>query len=157
MSKTTPFECRGQLFWVFDVCESILFAEMAGIAAETPDRERTPWLAGLEQPLRVHAIVGADHAVDLDDWCDGHQEEFLALVTRAARRLAGRRSITARQAAGWIVLDGHPIIWRGQDSVDTGPVVAFADAMTGIIRGTYPPPPEGRHWYFGHPGDVPAI
>ena len=27
-SKTTPFEYRGQLFWVFDVCESILFAEM---------------------------------------------------------------------------------------------------------------------------------
>ena len=154
MSKTTPFEYHGQLFWVFDVCESILFAEMADIAAQVPERERTPWLACLEQQLRADAIMGANHAVLLDQWCDGHEDEFIALAAQAAKRLGGHGSITAQQAARWIVLDGDPVIWRGQDSVDTGPIVTFARAMIDIIRGVYPQPPEGRHWYFGHPGDV---
>jgi hypothetical protein len=47
VSKTTPFRYRGQLFWVYDLWESFLFAEMADIAAQLPKRERTPWLAGL--------------------------------------------------------------------------------------------------------------
>jgi hypothetical protein len=157
VSKTTPFEYRGELFWVYDVCESILFAEMAGIAARVPEHARTAWLADLEQVLRVDAIMGADHAVLLDQWCDGHEDEFTDLVARAAQRLARRGSVTARQAAEWIVIDGNPVIWRGQDSVDTGPIVSFARAMTDIIRGTYPQPPEGRHWYFGHPGEVLTI
>jgi hypothetical protein len=78
-------------------------------------------------------------------------------VTQAAKRLDERGAITPGEAARWIVLDGHPVIWRGQDSVDTGPITAFAHALIDIIRGAYPPPPEGRHWYFGHPGDVRAI
>jgi hypothetical protein len=158
VSKTTPFKYRGKLFWVFDVCESILFAEMAGIAAQIPARGRTPWLAGLEEQLRVDAIVGASFAVLLDDWCDGgHEEEFIALAAQAGERLALRGRITAQQAADWIVLDGTPVIWRGQDSMDTTPITTFVHAMTGIIRGTYPDPPQGLHWYFGLPGDVRAI
>jgi hypothetical protein len=85
------------------------------------------------------------------------QNEFIAFAAQAAQRLARRGSITAQQAAGWIVLDGDPIIWRGQDTVDTEPIVIFVNAMTGIIRGVYPHPTEGLHWYFGHPGDVLTI
>jgi len=36
VSKTTPAEYHGFCFWVFDVCASILFAEMATVARETP-------------------------------------------------------------------------------------------------------------------------
>jgi hypothetical protein len=53
--------------------------------------------------------------------------------------LARRGSITA-QAVGWIVLDGDPITWRGQGTVDTEPVVIFVNAMIRIIRGVYPHP-----------------
>ena len=155
MSKTTSVEYRGFCFWVFDVCASILFAEMATVAAEPA--ERPGWLAGLEDELRVHAVVGADFAVPLDRWCDGHEEQFLALVAEAGRRLAERGAITAQQAAAWIVLDSTPVIWRGQDAVDTGPVVAFAQALAAIIRGTYPQAPPGHWWYFGHPGGVRTI
>jgi hypothetical protein len=63
---------------------------------------------------------------------------------QAGRRLAGRGSITAQQAAVWIVLDSTPVLWRGQDHVETGPVVAFAEARAAIIRGTYPQAPPGR-------------
>ena len=70
------------------------------------------------------------------------------------RRLRESRGITAQQAAGWIVLDDQPVIWRGHSAVDTAPIVTFADALIGIVRGTYPQPPDGLHWYFGHPGDV---
>ena len=87
MSKTTPAEYHGFCFWVFDVCQSILFAEMAAVAGEAPAAERSAWLADLERQLRVHAIVGADFAIPLDQWCDGHEEQFLALVSEAGRRL----------------------------------------------------------------------
>lgn len=157
MSKTTAAEYHGFCFWVFDVCQSILFAEMATVASERPAVERSGWLASLEHQLRVHAIVGADFAIPLDQWCDGHEEQFLALVTVAGRRLAERGTITAQQAAAWIVLDGTPVIWRGQDAVDTDPIVTFAEALASIIRGTYPQAPPGRQWYFGHPGEVQTI
>lgn len=154
MSKTTPGGYRGHLFWVFDVCESILFATMAEIAAQAPEDERSAWLADLEQQLRVDAILGADQFIALDEWCAGHEEQFVELVAGAARRLAERGHITARQAAEWIVLDSEPIIWRRQDVVQTAPVIAFAQALIEIVRGTYPPPPDGARWYFGHPGPV---
>jgi hypothetical protein len=154
---TTPAEYHGFCFWVFDVCESILFAEMAAVAGETPACEHSAWLADLERQLRVHAIAGADFAIPLDQMCDGHEEQFLALVAEAGRRLAGRGTITAHQAAAWIVLDGFPIIWRGQDAVDTDPIVVFAEALVAIIGGTYPQAPPGHQWYFGHPGEVRTI
>ena len=154
MSKTTPGGYRDHWFWVFDVCESILFATMADIAAQMPAHERGPWLTDLEHQLRVDAIVGADQFISLDEWCDGHEEQFIDLVARAAQRLAERDHITAQEAAEWIVLDQEPIIWRGQDTVDTGPVIIFAHALIDIIHGTYPQPPDGLRWYFGHPGEV---
>ena len=157
MSSTTAGEYRDFCFWVFDVCGSIVLAEMATVASETPAAERSAWLAGLERQLRVHAIVGADFGIPLDEWCDGHEEQFLALVTEAGRRLAERGPITAQQAAAWIVLDGKPILWRGRDPVDTWPMVAFADAMAAIIRGTYPQAPRGYWWFFGLLGGVRTI
>ncbi len=155
VSKTMSAGYRGFCFWVLDVCASLLFAEMATVASEPA--ERPEWLASLEGELRVHAVVGADLAVPLDEWCDGHEEQFLALVAEAGRRLAGRGAVTARQAAAWVVLNGAPVIWRGQDTVDTAPVVAFAEALAAIIRGTYPQAPPGHWWYFGHPGEVRTI
>lgn len=157
MSKTTPAQYHGFRFWVFDVCESILFAEMAAVASERPGAERSAWLASLEHQLRVHAIVGADFEIPLDQWCDEHEEQFLALVTEAGRRLAERGTITAHQAAAWIVLGGIPIIWRGQDAMSTDPIVTFAQALAAIIRGTHPQAPPGQWWYFGHPGEVQTI
>lgn len=75
----------------------------------------------------------------------------------AGRRLAGRGAITAWHAAAWTVLDGTPIIWRGQDAVDTDPIVTFAEALAAIIRGTYPQAPPGQWWCFGHPSQVQTI
>jgi len=157
VSKTAAADYRGFKFWVFDVCQSILFAEMAAVARETPEAARAPWLADIEHELRVHAIVGADFAIPLDQWCDGHEEQFLGLVAEAARRLARCGSITGQQAAEWIVLDGKPIIWRGEEAVDIGSIVSFADALAAIIRGTYPQAPPGHRWYFGVPGGVRTI
>jgi hypothetical protein len=156
VSQTTWTEYHDFGFWVFDVCASILFAEMAAVASETPAAERSAWLADLEHELRAHAVV-SDFATPLHEWCDGHEEQFLALVTEAGRRLAERGTITKQQAAAWIVLDGTPIIWRGQDAVDIDPIVTFADAVIAIIRGTYPQAPPGQWWLFGVPGGVQTI
>jgi hypothetical protein len=156
VGTTTPFEYRGGLFWVYDVWGSFLFAEMADIAAQVPEPGRTPWLADLERKLRVDAIAGASFCVFLDRWCDGHEDEFIELATQAARQLAARGSITSRQAASWMVLDGRPVRWRGKDPVDTAPIVVFVRAMADIILGVYPAPPDGLHWYFD-PSGVRAI
>jgi SAM-dependent methyltransferase len=76
---------------------------------------------------------------------------FLAILAEAALRLAERGRITAEDAARWTVLDNQTIIWRGQELVDTGPVVAFAEILTEIIHGGYPEPPPGHAWFFGLP------
>lgn len=151
MSKTTPAGYHGFEFWLYDVCESILFAEMAEVINEHPRRQRPDWLTALKRELRVHALVGADFYVPFDDWCDGHEEEFLAIVAEASRRLEERGRITAEEASAWVVLDGKPIIWRGQEFEDTAPVVAFAEILRAIIRGEYPEAPAGHRWFFGLP------
>jgi hypothetical protein len=47
-------------------------------------------------------------------------------ATQAAQNLARRGPVTAGQAAGWIVLDGSPVIWRGKDPVETAPIVTLS-------------------------------
>jgi len=132
--------CRGQDFWVFDVSESILLAEMADVARRAAGAERGGWLAELENQLRVAAILGAEHGVDLDEWSGGHEEEFIALIREAAGQLADRRSISRDEAARWLVLEEHPIIWRNQDSIEArlrGPGMYFS-RVRGLLRGVGP-------------------
>ena len=45
MSQTQYGEYHDFGFWVFDVCMSILFAEMATVASGTPAAGRSAWLA----------------------------------------------------------------------------------------------------------------
>ena len=101
MSKTVPAGYHGFEFWVYDVCASILFAQMADVIAETPKSRRPGWLTELKQQLRVHAVLGANQYVSLEEWYDGHEEEFLAVLAEAARRLAARGRVTAEEAAAW--------------------------------------------------------
>ncbi len=142
---------------MFDVAESLLFATMAEVAATAPVGQRSAWLSDLEYQLRLHAVAGASLAVPLGEWCDGHEEEFLALLIEAGQRLAARGRVTAAEAVTWTVLDGTPVIWRGHDAIATGPAVAVADALAAVIRGTHPQAPPGQEWYFGHPGGARTI
>jgi hypothetical protein len=149
MSKTVPAGYHGFGFWMYDVDASILFAQMADVIAETPKRQRPEWLSTMKLELRAHAVHGANQYVDLGEWCDGHEEEFLAVLAEAARRLAERDRITAEEAAAWIVCDGLPIIWRGAEAEETAAAVFLAGILEAIVRGQYPEPPAGRHWFFG--------
>jgi hypothetical protein len=151
VSKTVPAGYHGFEFWVYDVCASILFAQMADVIAETPKSRRPGWLTELKQQLRVHAVLGANQYVSVDEWYDGHEEEFLAVLAEAARRLAARGRVTAEEAAAWIVVDGLPIIWRGRESEETAPAVALAEVLDAIVHGRHPEPPPGYRWFFGGP------
>jgi hypothetical protein len=148
VSKTAPAGYHGFEFWVYDVCASILFAQMADVIAETPERQRPEWLSALKQQLRVHAVLGAEQYIPLGEWCDGHEEEFLAILAEAARRLAARGRITAGEAAAWIACDGQPVIWRGQEFEETAPAVVLAGILDAIVHGDYPDPPTGYRWFF---------
>lgn len=55
------------------------------------------------------------------------------------------------------MLDGEPIIRRGDDVLLTAPVVTFGKALVTIGQGNYPAAPPGHQGYFGWPGDVRTI
>ena len=133
---------------MYDVYASILFAQMADVIAETPKGQRPEWPTALKQ-LRVHAFLGANQYVHLDERCDGHEEEFLEILAEAVRRLAACGRITAKEAAAWIVCGRQPIIWRGEGFEETAPVIAFAESLDAIVRGEYPEQPAGYCWFFG--------
>ncbi|MFD9889878.1 hypothetical protein ACFWY9_11105 [Amycolatopsis sp. NPDC059027] len=150
-------EYNGFEFWAYDVSLSILLAEMARTAEGTGPQETGSRLAALLPELRVHAVVGADFGLPLDKWVAGHEGDFVALVNAACVRLAARAVITAEDAAGWQVLDGHTVLWREHDQVSTGPITALGEALVKIIQGSHPPAPAGRQWYFGiHGADGPT-
>jgi hypothetical protein len=99
----------------------VLFAQMADVITEC-GREAsalTGYRIGAATAGGRHRWSGSLRS--FDEWCDGHEQEFLAILAEAARRLAERGRITAEDAARWTVLDNHPIIWRGQEFEDTGP------------------------------------
>jgi len=147
VSKTVAGGFRGFEFWVHDVCQALLWAEMIGVVEDLPPKERPDWTTELLPRLREHAALG-DLYVPLEEWAGGHEEEFVELVARARRRLAERGTVTPQEAARWIVLDDLPVIWRGDEPIETAPVVEFADAVVEIVRGVHPPAPPGRQWYF---------
>ncbi|MCT2585574.1 hypothetical protein [Actinophytocola gossypii] len=138
MSKTASATFRGMDFWIHDVAKSLLLAEMIAVTDETPVADHGEWLA-------------------LDEWSAGHEAEFLALVERSTDRLDERGRITAAEAAEWIVLDGEPVIWRGDEVLSTAPVVTLGREILATGRGEYPAPPPGHQWYFGWPGAVRTI
>jgi hypothetical protein len=135
-------------FWVYDVCQGLVFAEMAAAAEAIPRDERPGWMIEIIPELKLYAGVNDFH-IPLDEWADGHEEEFIDLVAKAKERLIARGTVTPEEAAEWFVMPDLPIHWRGKTPITTESAVEFADAMIQIVRGTYPAAPAGHNWYFG--------
>lgn len=156
MSKTTPSTFCGTDFWVYDVAKGVLLAEMIAVAEGSPAQDRPTWLAGLLHDFRVHAAV-SDFFLPLDQWAGAHRDEFLALVAAACERLGGKGVITPAEAEAWVMVDDLRVIWRGEDAIDTGPIVEFGAALAAMAEGTYPRAPSGHQWMFGFPGGAVLI
>lgn len=148
MSKKTPGGFHHFEFWVYDVCQGLVFAEMITAVEETAAPERPQWMNEILPDLRLHAAIN-DLFISIDTWADGHEKAFTDLVAQARDRLIERDTVTPEQAAAWIVLDDLPIHWRGSVPISTAPAVEFADALIRIVQGTFPAAPVGRCWYFG--------
>ncbi|MBS2964842.1 hypothetical protein KGA66_17425 [Actinocrinis puniceicyclus] len=148
MSKTTPGGFHGFEFWVHDVCQGLLFAEMIAAIEAIPAAQRPGWMADLVPELQVHACVN-DLYIPIDEWADGHEDAFAELVARARDRLITRGTLTPQEAAAWIIMDELPVHWRGTAPISTNAAVEFAEALIAIVSGTYPEAPSGRRWYFG--------
>lgn len=155
MSRTKPGKFRGVSFWVYDVSAALLMAEIAEAAERLADEDDTAWLTDTIKDLRINAAI-SDFFMPMDEWARGHEDTFLALVATACRRLSERGSVTAAEAAGWMMTDDLPIMWRG-DKQPTEPAVEFGHALLDMARGRYPAAPTGTRWYFGWPGGVRTI
>ena len=148
MSKTTPGGFHDFQFWVYDVCQGLVFAEMITVIEATAEPERPHWMNEILPDLRLHAAID-DLFISVDEWADGHEEAFTDLVAQARERLIARDTVTPEQAATWIVLDNLPVHWRGSAPISTAPAVEFADALIRIVQGAFPAAPTGQRWYFG--------
>ncbi|MEV4624856.1 hypothetical protein AB0J90_01005 [Micromonospora sp. NPDC049523] len=151
MSRTATVSFGDRYFWTYDVSLSILVAETVAVAEELPSGHRPPWLAEMLTDLRVTAVV-TDSGLSIGDgWPAEQVERFVGWVAEAGRRLAVRGTITEAEAYAWKVLDDHTVAWRGEATVDTGPVVQLAEAVIALVNGTLPPPPDGHSWFYGLP------
>lgn len=148
MSKTTPGRFHDFEFWVYDVCQGLLFAEMIAAIEAIPLPERPEWMGEILPDLRLVAAIN-DMSIFVDEWADGHEAAFTELLAQARDRLNTRGTVTPEQAAAWIVLEDLPIHWRGTAPISTDTAAEFADALIGIVQGTYPAAPAGQRWYFG--------
>jgi hypothetical protein len=151
MSKTVPV-CRGdEMFWAFDVALGVLFAEAARVAEEEPAEHRPDGWDGLVRRLRVHALMGADHAVVLDDFTAEELRAVLGWTAEAAERLDRRGGVTASDVAAWNVLDARTVDPRAARQVSPGALAELARALADLAAGVLEPAPQGRHWYIGTP------
>lgn len=152
MSKTVPVGFRNRQLWAFDVSLSILLAETVRLGQAVAASSPGSWLTPVLDTLRRHAILGANEYFDLDlTITDDQREQVLQIIADVARQLRHRGTITRGEAARWVVLDGHPVIWRNAEAVDTGPIADLGDALIDLVHGTLPDPPPGTWWYFGFP------
>ena len=112
MSSTASVSFGDRNIWAYDVALSILLAEviylmdsLAGSLPQDPDHDhqqrRPPWLRSVAGELRVHATVGADLHLALDQLSTSsapistYWQQFLELLTdvlsEAAARLRSRK------------------------------------------------------------------
>ena len=173
MSSTASVSFGDRNIWAYDVALSILLAEVAflmdGVADSLPQdlahdhqQPQPPWLRSVADELRVHATVGADLHLALDQLSTSpapistYRQQFIELLidvlNEAAARLRGLKTITAAEAATWQTLLGRAIIWRGATELPTQPIAELAKAMTALIDGSLPKPPAHTWWLYGHPG-----
>jgi len=178
MSSTASVSFGDRNIWAYDVALSILLAEvtylMDSLADSLPQdpapnhqQPRPPWLRPVAAELRVHATVGADLHLALDQLStspaplSAYRQQFLELLTdvlnEAATRLRSRTVVTAAEAATWQLTPGQKVIWRGATELPTQPIAELAHAMTALIDGTLPRPPEHTWWLYGHPGGVQIV
>jgi hypothetical protein len=82
VSKKTSAQFHDFEFWVYDVCQGLLFAEMVGAAETVPVAERSDWLTGLISDLRVYAAINDMYIVI--ESCGGVDRGTASLCLRGA-------------------------------------------------------------------------
>ncbi|MFF1819426.1 hypothetical protein ACFVWG_19160 [Kribbella sp. NPDC058245] len=151
MSKTKPVALGGVWMWAYDASLSLVLAETVRLVeGSLPDR-RPAWWSRVERELRQQAVVG-DVQFDLELGLDDDEREELARLFDEAAELVRERGVfTADEADAWPILDGFPVIFRGEEPRQTGPAAELGHALAQLIRGTLPVPPQGTVWYYGPP------
>jgi hypothetical protein len=138
--------------WVYDAAMALVLAQVIRTVESLPSGRRPGWWAAGVLHLRAAATI-QDLGLALDSWTDAaERREFAALLEEAADQLGSRGAVTAEEAAAWIVLDDLPVMFRGDQPVDTKPVAELGRALAALLRGPLYPPPPGMWWYYGWPG-----
>lgn len=137
--------------WIYDASLALLLTQLVRIVQAQPAAQRPRWWPDVVEGLRIDAAYG-DRYFDVGlDLGKPEQLELAALYDLAADQLRARRVVTPEQAATWIVLDDEPVIFRGNEAVDTEPTAQLSHALADLIRGTFPSAPSGQRRYYGVP------
>jgi hypothetical protein len=157
MSKFTPAGLGDFHFWIYGASLAVLLAELIGIVEQMDDDQRPRWWPEVVGELRRDAAVG-DYFFDVGQELN-HPEhlELANLYELAADRVEQRGTLTPDEAAAWIILDDLPLIFRGDQPVDTTPVAQLGHALSELIRSGLPAAPQGHLWYYGIPGGPKTI
>ena len=144
------------MVWAYDVCRSILLAEMVVVA-----QTRTPGQPNLSaeklHELRVLAIVGDFAWIIDDDWSAEERTILAGLVKAAVDRLRDRPEITNAEGRAWKILDEKTITWRGRPE-PTAAVIEFGEMVADLLDGSHlPDPGSDRRWFYGFPGGRRAL
>lgn len=140
---------RDVWMWAYDASLSLVLAQTVRLAEESSPDRRPAWWTRVERKLREQTVV-PDVYFDLDLGLNDIEREQLAqLFDQAAEVVRARGVFTADEAAGWPVLDGIPVIFRGEEPQQTAPAAELGHALAQLIRGVLPPPPAGTVWYYG--------
>jgi len=151
MSKFTPAGLGDFNFWIYDASLAWLLAELIGIVEQMDAGQRPRWWPDVVDELRRDATVG-DFFFDVGQDLDRPDQLQLArFYEMAARRVQGRGTLTPDEAAAWIILDDLPLIFRGDQPVDTTAAAELGHALAQLIRGGLPAAPRGHLWYYGVP------
>lgn len=110
---------------------AVLLAQVIGIVESMPADRRPGWWRTVWAPARSGDDIR--HRLALEGWSDAVEwREFATLLEEAADQLGGRGPVTADEAAAWIILDDQPVIFRGDQPMDTKPVAELGRAVAAL-------------------------
>ena len=147
MTSSAPVRVRERMFW----CRADALAVwLAHVVEEIRVRGDAPeWLQSLEQDWAVAAGF-PDFGLHWDPEDDAGLLVLAGICAAAAVRAQNAGDLTADRLRRWEILDGMAVAGGNEGRpVELDRVLEVGTAFRGLLDGTLPADPPGRHWFLG--------